>query len=126
MDRTPSALAYAKNSRKEITTHDHHQHPNRGGPMTVQADMWLTKQVAPPPHDWVALFDTNEGLEVRDVVAVLVQTTEMVEGRSSRCALAVATFDGFLIPVRDQDEFVGAMARADYQAAVGRRTGDGS
>jgi hypothetical protein len=51
------------------------------------------------------------------VVAVLVQTTEMVEGTSSRCALAVATFDGFLIPARDQDGFAGAMPRADYDEA---------
>jgi hypothetical protein len=85
--------------------------------MTVQVDLWLTRQVAPPPHDWIAIFKTDDGLEVRDVVAVLVQTTEMVEGTSSRCALAVATFDGFLIPARDQDGFAGAMPRADYDEA---------
>jgi hypothetical protein len=85
--------------------------------MTVQADHWLTTQVAPPPHDWIAIFANDDGLEVRDVVAVLVQSSEGIAGTSARVALAVATFDGLLIPARDQNDFAGAMARADYDEA---------
>jgi hypothetical protein len=82
---------------------------------------WRTVQVAPPPNDWVAIFVSDDGLEVRAVVGVLVQeyvwAKDHVRVDPARAALAIATFDGFLLPARDQDGFAGCMPRADYEKA---------
>jgi hypothetical protein len=89
--------------------------------MTDSVPSWRTVQVAPPPNDWIAIFVTDDRLEVRDVVGVLVQeyvwAKDDVRHEPARAALAVATFDGTLIPACDQHGFIGAMARADYEAA---------
>ena len=90
--------------------------------MANQAHLWRTLHVAPPPNNWIAIFKVDGGLEVRDVAAVLVQeylfARDDLRSEPARAALAVATFDGLLIPARDQDGFAGAMSRADYEAAA--------
>jgi hypothetical protein len=95
--------------------------------MEDQTRHWRTKQVAPPPNDWVAIFVTDDGIEVRDVAAVLVQeyvwAKDSPQTEPARAALAIATFDGMLIPARDQDGFAGAMARADYDEAAAAAKG---
>lgn len=89
--------------------------------MTDQAHHWRTVQVAPPPNDWIAILHADDRLEVRDVVGVLVQeyvwAKDSPQTEPARAALAVATFDGYLVPACDQGGFIGAMARAEYEAA---------